>query len=135
MLQRHVLKGVRIEIIRPLFPRYVFVFFDREMPVLTIVRSTIGVSRLLGSEKPEPLPPGIGEFLRSMPMREPPQVVIAQLLQGMRVRIKTGPLTGHAATISRRQRERVKLLMSFFGRQSETDWLPASWVEALSAEV
>lgn len=128
MIRRNVVRGRRFDVRCPLFPGYAFVEMcmgrhrDR-------VESQPGVSRVVG-----PLRPGAGEALKSLEPQQPAVVQVARLLVGMQVRIKLGPFTGHLARIARLHRERIKLVVALFNDDRETNWLPASWVEALSAE-
>lgn len=124
---RHVLRGRRFELERPLFPGYAFCrLADRHF---SHASQAPGVARIVGA-----LRPGAGEQLLLLEPAAPAEAQVARLLVGMNVRIKHGPLAGHVATLARKHRERIKLIVSMFNTDRETGWLPASWVEALSAE-
>lgn len=127
MVRRHVLKGHRMETLHPLFPGYTFCLMSARHH--GVVESVAGVCRVVGA-----LRPGVGELLLALEPRQPVEEQVARILVGMNVRVRVGPLTGHVAKVSRSHHERVKLLVCIFNSDHETNWLPASWVEAISAE-
>ena len=132
-----VYRGRKLEVEQPLFPRYLFIAMDLDAPLWRAVYSQPGMLRVLSCRTdgmPEPIRDiAVIEALLGAPRRMKAEEVMRRLLVGTRVRVKCGPLSDHLATISKSEKARVRLLTSLLGG-SETDWLPADWVEALTAE-
>jgi transcriptional antiterminator RfaH len=107
-------------VLKPLFPRYLFVSFDRERERWRAILSTFGVTRLVGgSEGPEPVPEPVIAALRA---REGEDGLIELAPPGFRagdrVRIGKGPLAEleglFEATSDQR---RVSILLRLLGRE------------------
>jgi transcriptional antiterminator RfaH len=118
-LRRHARKTESV--IRPLFPRYCFVAFDRSAGSWQAVRSTIGVSNLVGGrDGPIPLRDGV---MRDLKRREddsgffrfdaPPR-----FFPGEKIRFLTGALSACIGLFeSMTDHDRVAVLLELFGRK------------------
>lgn len=133
---------------RPLFPRYLFVSFDIDDWKWRSIRSTYGVSRLLGgfAKLPPKSTPGpwkaatlkpqhLGEL--AMPIALPegfvehlqnqPRIVQGSMgpalpsLKNQTVRVKAGPFQGFEGVCSWSEDDRVRALLSLFGRDVEVN--------------
>jgi transcriptional antiterminator RfaH len=112
----------RTEIVAaPLFPRYMFVSVDVTSQRWRLLRSTIGVSRLIcNGDMPAPVQPGIVGALRS---REGEDGLIdigrgPQFLRGDKIRVRDGAF-GDCLGIfeSATDNERVLILLDLLGRK------------------
>ncbi len=101
----------------PLFPRYLFVYFDPDMDRWRPICSTRGVERLFGAtpERPTPVPHGIVESLLELP--EISAVFKPPSLEGKIVRVMNGgPWHQFQGICKWSSDKRVGVLMSVFGR-------------------
>lgn len=119
-------------VLRPLFPRYLFVSLDREREPWRAVLSTFGVSRFVGgAEGPEPVPEAVIEGLRARAGPDGLFALRARLKAGDRVRIAQGPfaeLEGVFQAAS--DAERVLILLRLLGREVRVA-VPGADVEVL----
>lgn len=109
----------RVEmVLRPLFPRYLFVAFDPEAVRWRAILSTFGVADLIRrGERPTPLPAGVVDSLQAqeaagglMP-REP------DLRPGEPVRVVEGPFAEFVGrVIALKDSQRVTILLDLLGR-------------------
>jgi transcription elongation factor/antiterminator RfaH len=101
----------------PLFPRYLFVGLDLGRDRWLSVRSTIGVSCLVGVEdRPTPVPRGIVEALVAQTDGANLVQFGNKLCAGDRVRIVSGPFTDLVGTFERvDDAGRVRLLLDMMG--------------------
>jgi transcriptional antiterminator RfaH len=130
-LVRHARK--RAAVLRPLFPRYLFVGLDRLSQRWRPIRSTVGVVGLVTSgDEPVPVAPEIVETLRrregegAFDLLSPAQ----RLRAGDAVRVTQGPfedLIGRLLGMA--DQERVYVLLELLGRTVRAE-LPAMAVEA-----
>lgn len=112
----------------PLFPRYLFVSFDRDAEHWKPLWSTRGVKRIISThpDHPAPLPVGAIESLiaRADPfgivVRRGPTAV-ASLHPGQRVRVMVGPFADWEAVVRMDRDGRVRVLLDLFGRSTETE--------------
>lgn len=111
-------------VLRPLFPRYLFVAHDLfEMPWRPIL-STVGVSGLVRrGDRPAPVPPGVVEEIREQErLHAFDQTGDARKLHaGDQVRVMNGPfadLMGKFCGLA--DRERVFVLLDMLGREVRT---------------
>lgn len=112
----------RVEsVIRPLFPRYLFVGFIRNQTQWRSIRSTIGVSHLIAVENhPLVVPSWVVEQLRS---REDDaglytEVDTESLLSGETVKITEGPFFNQQGIFDGlTDSQRVQVLLDVMGRQ------------------
>lgn len=135
-LCRRVLRHARREtnVLRPLFPRYVFIGFDVEIDRWRSVNGTQGVSRLIcHGERPTPMPDGVVEGLRDGEIEEG-VVPLSQLVlfdPGAQLRVLDGAFVGHIGTYEgMSDSERVILLFGMIGRQVKVA-LPIHTVETV----
>jgi len=130
-LVRHARK--RVLVVRPLFPRYLFVGLDRLTQRWRPIRSTVGVVGLVASgDEPVPVAPEIIETLRrrehdgAFDLLSPAQ----RLRVGDAVRVTEGPfedLIGRLLSVA--DHERVFILLDLLGRSVRAE-VPAAAVEA-----
>lgn len=118
--------------LRPLFPRYLFVALDPDRDPWQAVRGTIGVSALvMAGERPCPVPAGVVEALAAAVDGAGGFDFRKRLVPGTQVRFLTGPFAdrlGRLVTMD--DRERVGVLLEILGGErlveaGITDLLPA----------
>lgn len=105
--------------LEPLFPGYVFVSFNPEDPAARCIRSTRGISRVVGSARgPSALPPGFVPALRARCDAQGLILPEPDLTEGGSVRILTGPFAGLVGTIlSAGADQRIRVLLSLLGSE------------------
>ncbi len=111
-------KGAQ-RLLRPMFPGYVFVEFDITEPHWTKIRSTRGISRLVGniSGGPSRLPRGLIDLLKQRCAGNMADGMTNALQQGDKVYVSSGPFATFLATVERMDAQRrVWLLIDFMGR-------------------
>lgn len=133
---RKVLRHARREttVLRPLFPRYLFVGFDTAIDRWRSINGTVGVNRLVcHGERPTALPDGLVDGLRDSEIDEG-IVPLSQLVlfdQGAQLRVLDGAFNGQIGTYhGMTEAERVILLFDMIGRQVKVA-LPIHAVEAV----
>jgi len=111
-------------VIRPLFPRYLFIGFDAGLTHWRPIRSTVGVSHLLtAGERPLVAPAWVVEQLRS---REDDNGLFSgagenPFQRGDAIQITTGPLADHSGIFDGlNDSQRVAVLLDIMGRQVRT---------------
>jgi len=111
-------------VIRPLFPRYLFVKFDAMATHWRPIRSTVGVSHLLtAGEKPLVAPAWVIDQLRQ---REDDSGLFlgldeASFNKGDAIQITDGPLADHQGVFDGlNDTQRVAVLLDIMGRQVKT---------------
>ena len=112
----------KVEIVQaPLFPRYLFVAVDLDVQRWLSIRSTVGVSRLVGhGDTPAPVPPGLVESLKArhgedglIRLAAPPGLRV-----GDRVRVRGGAFENNLGLFETiKDDERVTILLDLLGRQ------------------
>jgi transcriptional antiterminator RfaH len=112
----------RVELVpTPLFPRYLFVEFDREVVRWRAIRSTVGVSGLVThGDVPTPVPVGIveGIMAREDEHGMVPVASTQRFAPGDKVEILDGALEGLTALFEgTTDQQRVILLLDLLGRQ------------------
>lgn len=115
---RHLLRRPnKVPVIRPLFPRYIFILIDQ---VWYSITGTRGISTvLMGDTAPETLPAVVIENLKKRESKDglvslpiPPKFAV-----GQHVRVKTGPLEGQLLVYEGMStQERVRVLFQAMGR-------------------
>ena len=120
-------------VLRPLFPRYVFVALDLEVDRWRSVNGTMGVSRLVShGERPAALPGGVVEGLRISEIDED-VVPLSRLVlfdRGAKLRVLDGAFAGQTGVYhSMSEAERVVLLFDLIGREVRVE-IPIHAVEA-----
>jgi transcriptional antiterminator RfaH len=116
-------------LLKPMFPGYVFIEFDISAPNWTKIRSTHGISRVVGNidGRPSRLPTGLVELLKQRCAINLDSSSHA-FRAGDEVHFSEGPLSAFVATVERVDaQKRVWLLIDFMGRatsfSSEADKL------------
>ena len=115
----------RVEnVIRPLFPRYLFIGFDANSTHWRPIRSTVGVSHLLtAGERPLVAPEWVVEQLRQ---REDDSGLFSgaggnPFKKGDAIQIVTGPFADHVGIFDAlNESQRVAVLLDIMGRQVKT---------------
>ena len=131
LLPRIVLRRRGQDIVRPLFPGYLFARFVLPQAAARVMW-TPGVRRLVTFEgEAPPVPESAIEFLRSQ--ARPDGLIVSRprpLPVGRRVRITTGPLAGLVGIIDDPPdaRGRVSVLMDILRQQTRVS-LDATWLE------
>lgn len=116
--RRHARKTERVG--RPLFPRYMFVLIDSTQQSWHSIRSTVGVSSLVGGEKgPIAVRDGVIDALRA---REDTNGYVRQnsppLLQGAAVRVIDGVFAACLGLFEcMSDKDRVAVLLDLLGRR------------------
>lgn len=113
---RYAIKQAKTNVIRPLFPRYIFIWIDQ---FWSSILGTRGMSRvLLGDNGPAALPDEIIKELRAreyhglVQLTQPPK-----FLPGDQVKQTEGPLVGHLMIYEgQSNNDRVKVLINLLGR-------------------
>ena len=103
----------------PLFPSYLFVILDLERDRWLSVRSTIGVSYLVGCEnRPIAVPRGVVEALIDQTDTSNLMVFADRLEKGQKVRIASGPFADLVGTLDNLDDAgRVRLLLDMMGSE------------------
>ena len=115
--RRHAGKVERV--LRPLFPRYLFVALDLEAERWRAILSTYGVAGTVGlSDGPVPVPDAVIEALRARAGDDGHFVVdAAKLKAGDPVRIESGPMRDLEGVFeATSDDERVIILLNLMGR-------------------
>ena len=116
----------------PMFPRYLFVFFDADVDRWRPICSTRGVERLFGEtpERPSAVPDGIVEkFLRDPDISA---VFTPPPLEGKMLRVTNGgPWHQFEGICQKSSDRRVEILMSVFGRDGSVVPFDRSHVEVI----
>jgi transcription antitermination factor NusG len=114
---RHARKSQ--EVLKPLFPGYIFVIIDLSKQRWHAVNSTFGIASLImGAEQPRSVPLGVVEALISS--CESPGVVRFEdgLKVGQKVRILSGPFAQALCRLAHLDdRGRVRVLLEFMGME------------------
>jgi transcriptional antiterminator RfaH len=103
----------------PMFPRYLFLRPTRQTQSLAVVRSTVGVSRLvLFGQQPATLADGAVQVIRQAEsLRERAELAeVSAYKPGMPVRLLDPALSGLQALVQSVSKDRVTLLLEILGR-------------------
>ncbi len=116
-------KGKWIDVIEPLFPRYLFVHIDPKTQDTSPIRSTKGVIGLVRfSSEPAPVPDEVIEFLKQTEVPESGHHVSKEptFAKDEKVEIMAGPFSGLPGIFQMpKGQDRAVVLISILGRQSE----------------
>ncbi len=125
---RHTRGPRKHAVARPVFPRYLFVRFDRNSEQWRPITSTFGVRKLISysPEHPIPIPDRIVEALQSqgragdgiIDSAEPPDPNWQPIASGTEVEVLDGPFTRFRGICTMSASNRVHLLLSLFGRDT-----------------
>jgi transcriptional antiterminator RfaH len=111
-------KGTQ-RLLKPMFPGYVFIEFDVSEPNWAKIRSTHGISRVVGNidGRPSRLPTGLVELLKQRCATNLVDPFSHAFRAGDEVHVSEGPLSAFLATVERVDaQKRVWLLIDFMGR-------------------
>lgn len=111
-------------VLKPLFPAYMFIPFDRSQQRWSPIALTRGVKRIFGSrpDAPTPVPVGVVEALiaRSGPDGyiddAKPADGLPEIEVGASIRINEGPMTSFEGVCEMSDGDRVRVLLNLFGR-------------------
>ena len=112
------------EVLRPLFPGYIFIAFDRNVTQWRVINNTLGVLGLImiGASAPQKVPNGLMAALRAGCDASGKILPPAVFTEGEKVRVLHGPFTGVLAEVEKTsQNDRVRLLVELMGRQVVTE--------------
>lgn len=116
--------GKWVEVVEPLFPRYLFIQMVENQDSFAPIRSTFGVSKLVRfGDTPAQAPLGLVESLRTLESSSDGTHIESDNLfeAGAQVDIVEGPLEGLKAIVkSDSGDERVILLLNLMGRENTT---------------
>lgn len=120
IVQEKIVKGKRTCKCEPLFPNYLFVYFDYEQgPTFTTVRSTRGVIDFIRQGGyPQPLQGDLIYLLRQREQDEAQASPMELLTPGQRVRVKQGQLAGIDAIYQEADGEKRSLMLVTLLNQS-----------------
>jgi transcription elongation factor/antiterminator RfaH len=106
-------------VVRPFFPRYLFIVLDLERHQWRAVNGTLGVAGLvMQGDRPHPVPPGIVETLLASTGPDGMLQTRPQLHVGDPVRLTQGPFAEYLGTLDRLDDSgRVRVLLDILGRQ------------------
>lgn len=124
--QQRMRRGERVDVVEPLFPRYLFIQLDlsQQQNVYTIpsTRGVIGFVRF-----GERLPSVPASFIRGLRKAVDPQSGLLEVMdrgfsRGERLVIESGPLAGIMVTFQEaRGEKRVMVLLEMLGRQHSVE--------------
>ncbi|MBV2181834.1 MAG: transcriptional activator RfaH [Castellaniella sp.] len=103
----------------PMFPRYLFLRPTRPTQSLSVVRSTVGVSRLVmfGHQPAQLADAAVQAIRQAETLRETADInQISPFQAGMSVQIQDSPLAGIQALVQAVSKDRVTLLLNILGR-------------------
>lgn len=123
------------EVLRPLFPGYIFIAFNRNTTQWRVINNTIGVLGLimLGANAPQKVPNELMSALLSGCDETGKILPPAEFTKGEKVRVLHGSFTGVLAEVEKTsQNDRVRLLVELMGRQVVTECASSS-LRSLSA--
>lgn len=116
-------RGKRVEVIEPLFPRYLFILLDNQLDNWSPIRSTLGVTSLVrfGTD-PARVPDAFVAHLQERENAEGlHEWVEPALVPGDTVRVAEGPFQGYEGVVlAPTGQERVILLLDLVGREVRT---------------
>ncbi len=103
----------------PLFPGYIFVYFDIKDSSWNKIKYTIGVSRIVGFNSiPSEIPSEIVIALQQKYNRSKELLSPKNINKGDNIKILKGPLTGFIGKIEECDaNSRIKILLEFMGNQ------------------
>jgi transcriptional antiterminator RfaH len=125
MLQsRRRRSGRYVEVVEPMFPRYLFIHLDTESDNWAPIRSTLGVTSIVRfGQWPARVPDDLVSTLRRHEDASGLQAIPAPHFRaGDRVRIIDGPMAGYEAIfLASSSRERVTVLLEIAGRSAKVN--------------
>ncbi len=119
-LRRTVRHARRLQdILKPLFPGYVFIIIDLSKHRWRTVNGTFGISSLImGAEQPKPVPPHVVEALIGSCENHGTVILDPDLEIGQKVRILSGPFAETLCRLAHLDdRGRVRVLLEIMGME------------------
>ncbi len=116
-------RGRQVEVIEPLFPRYLFIHLDTHTDNWGPIRSTLGVASLVRfGKEPARVPDNLVHFLKESESQDGlHEWVKPTFREGDRVRVSEGAFQGYQGILLvSSSRERVVVLLDIAGRQVRT---------------
>lgn len=113
-------QGRRVQVVEPLFPRYLFIHLDTQTDNWGPIRSTLGVASLVRfGPEPAQIPESLVSFLKQQESEQGlHDWAEPDFAAGDRVRVAEGPFGGYGGILlARTSRERVLVLLDILGRQ------------------
>jgi transcriptional antiterminator RfaH len=119
-----IVRHLPVEITQPAFPSYIFVAFDVGLPGWPSINGTRGVNKLLANSqgKPVPLRDGAIDLVREDLAQRPggsEKEPAPWFKPGQELVVISGPFFGHAGLCKMSRAERVSVLLTLFGRETE----------------
>ncbi len=110
-----------VSTIKPLFPGYMFITFDKENSKWHKINNTYGVSRLITFNSIlKPIPTSFIDSLMKRYDLSGKLLPIQKLKKGDQVTVLTGPLSNFIATIEKYEDDqRIWILMDLMGRKAK----------------
>jgi transcription elongation factor/antiterminator RfaH len=120
------------DVLRPLFPRYLFVALDVETAGWRSVRGTFGVrSLVMEGERPLPVPRGLVERMIAVSDADGRIDLRCELAPGSPVKFLRGPFANRLGTLAaRKDADRVAVLLEILGATREVEVDPADLLPA-----
>jgi transcriptional antiterminator RfaH len=118
-LRRHARR--REQVLVPLFPSYVFVRFDPATSPWRSINGTLGIRRLIGSDRdrPQPMPEAAMDCILARCDNGIVSRLVDQPEQGQAVRVVGGPFADRLGSIEALdERGRVAVLLDILGRRT-----------------
>ena len=126
-------QGRRLEVVEPLFPRYLFIHLDAGTDNWGPIRSTVGVASLVRfGQEPARVPDSLVVFLKERESAEGLHewAAPAQFAAGDRVRVSEGAFQGYQGILlARSSRERVVVLLDILGNRKIRTQVSTSQLE------
>ena len=104
------------EVNMPLFPSYLFVNFNIEDTRWRAIHSTFGVKRLISASPEYPIPIPEKQITEMLNNNKNETSLVPNFELGKIVRVCSGPLWGYQGIVEFSDRDRVRVLLSIFGR-------------------
>ncbi len=124
-------QGRLVDVVEPMFPRYLFIRLDKVRDNWAPIRSTVGVTSVVrfGGE-PALVPDALIDWLRSRENESGLQARKRQSLEpGQKVRVFEGPLKDFEGIVmARNSNERVVVLLDILGRATRVAMDPSDVV-------
>jgi transcriptional antiterminator RfaH len=119
-------------VLRPLFPRYLFVALDLSVDRWRAVQATVGIGALImNGDRPQAAPAGLVEGMMACSDTEAGFVLRTELEVGSRVRFLTGPFEDRLGRlVEMRDAERVTVLLEILGAEREVVVSPGRLLSA-----
>ncbi|KAA3632595.1 MAG: transcription/translation regulatory transformer protein RfaH [Proteobacteria bacterium] len=114
-------RGRLVDLVEPMFPRYLFISLDTSTDNWAPIRSTVGVTQMVRfGNQPALVPDQLVQLLmdreNELGLQTPPS---REFEKGERVRIYDGPFKDYEAIfIARNSNERVVVLLEILGKES-----------------